>query len=143
MAVLKNCELEWASITVPNTTYEPVYTVNAIVDDKTAEDFRSRGFSVKDTERGPAIVIKRKVNGPNNMVRPAPKLFDKSKNEIDVSVGNGSVGNVQYKEWETVRQGKTYKGLDLQAVQVLDLVSYNQAGDEFDVEESLAEEDEL
>ena len=42
---------------------------------------------------------------------------------------------------EVVRQGKTYKGLDLQAVQVLDLVSYNQAGDEFDVEESLEEED--
>ena len=36
-----------------------------------------------------------------------------------------------------------YKGLDLQAVQILDLVSYNQAGDEFDVEESLGEEDEL
>ena len=144
MAVLKNCELEWASITVPNTTYEPVYTVNAIVDEKTAEDFKSRGFSVKDTDKGPVIVIKRKVNGPNGMIRPAPKLFDKSKNEIDVSVGNGSTGNVQYKEWETVRQGKTYKGLDLQAVQVINLVSYNQAGDEFDVEDSFEDlEDEL
>jgi hypothetical protein len=60
-----------------------------------------------------------------------------------VSVGNGTIGKVQYKEWEVVRQGETYRGLDLQAVQILDLVSFNQAGDEFDVEESLAETDEL
>lgn len=143
MAVLRNRELEWASITVPNTTYEPVYTVNVYLDEETAEDFRTRGFSVKENDKGPYVVVKRKVNGPNGMTRPAPKLFDKFKNEIDVSVGNGSVGNVQYKEWETTRQGKVYKGLDLQAVQVIDLISYNQAGDEFDVEESLSEEDEL
>lgn len=143
MAVLKNRPLVWASITVPNTTYEPVYSVNVIVDDKTAKDFKDRGFNIKQMDEGPAVVVKRKVNGPNGITRPAPKLFDKSKNEIDVSVGNGSIGNVQYKEWEVVRQGQTYKGLDLQAVQILDLVSYNQAGDEFDVEESLEEEDEL
>jgi len=143
MAVLKNRPLVWASITVPNTTYEPVYSVNVIVDDATAKDFESRGFKIKQMEEGPAVVVKRKVNGPNGLIRPAPKLFDKSKQEIDVSVGNGSVGNVQYKEWEVTRQGQTYKGLDLQAVQILDLVTYNQAGDEFNVEESLEEEDEL
>ena len=143
MAVLKNCKVEWASITVPNTTYEPVYTINVLLDDKTASDFEKRGFKVKETENGKAVVVKRKVGGPNGMTRPAPKLFDKSKNEIDVSVGNGSTCNVQYKEWEVQRQGQTFKGLDLQAVQVLDLVSYNQAGDEFDVEESLEEDDEL
>jgi len=143
MAVLKNRPLVWASITVPNTTYEPVYSVNVIVDDATAQDFESRGFKIKQMEEGPAVVVKRKVNGPNGLIRPAPKLFDKSKQEIDVSVGNGSVGNVQYKEWEVTRQGQTYKGLDLQAVQILDLVTYNQAGDEFSVEESLEEEDEL
>ena len=135
MAVLKNRPLVWASITVPNTTYEPVYSVNVIVDDATAKDFESRGFKIKQMEEGPAVVVKRKVNGPNGLIRPAPKLFDKSKQEIDVSVGNGSVGNVQYKEWEVTRQGQTYKGLDLQAVQILDLVTYNQAGDEFSVEE--------
>ncbi len=143
MAVLKNRPLVWASITVPNTTYEPVYSVNVIVDDVTAKDFESRGFKIKQMEEGPAVVVKRKVNGPNGLIRPAPKLFDKSKQEIDVSVGNGSVGNVQYKEWEVTRQGQTYKGLDLQAVQILDLVTYNQAGDEFNVEESLEEDDEL
>jgi len=118
-----------------------VYTVNVLVDNATADDFKGRGFKVKETDNGHALIVKRKVNGPNGLTRPAPKLFDKSKNEIDVSVGNGSTCNIQYKEWEVVRQGKTFKGLDLQAVQVIDLVSYNQAGDEFDIEESLEEED--
>ena len=142
MSVLQGA-LYWASITNPNTTYEPVYSVNVIVDDATAADFKKRGFRIKDMDEGPAVVVKRKVNGPNGMTRAAPKLFDKSKNEIDVSVGNGSIGKVQYKEWEVQRQGETFKGLDLQAVQILDLVSFNQAGDEFDVEESLEEDDEL
>jgi hypothetical protein len=142
MSVLQGA-LYWASITNPNTTYEPVYSVNVIVDDATAADFEKRGFRIKQMDEGSALVVKRKVSGPNGMTRAAPKLFDKSKNEVDVSVGNGTIGKVQYKEWEVVRQGETYRGLDLQAVQILDLVSFNQAGDEFDVEESLAETDEL
>ena len=142
MSVLQGA-LYWASITNPNTTYEPVYSVNVVVDDATAADFKKRGFRIKDMDEGPAIVVKRRVAGPNGMTRSAPKLFDKSKNEVDVSVGNGTIGKVQYKEWEVVRQGETFRGLDLQAVQILDLVSFNQAGDEFDVEESLAEDDEL
>jgi|TARA_R110000796_G_scaffold106921_1_gene217529 hypothetical protein len=142
MSVLQGA-LYWASITNPNTTYEPVYSVNVVVDDATAADFEKRGFRIKQMDEGSALVVKRKVSGPNGMTRAAPKLFDKSKNEVDVSVGNGTIGKVQYKEWEVVRQGETYRGLDLQAVQILDLVSFNQAGDEFDVEESLAETDEL
>lgn len=130
----------WASVTQPNTTFEPVYSVNLVVDDDTAEDFRNKGFAVKDMEEGPALVIKRKVNGPNGMVRQAPKLMDKAKNELDIAVGNGSEVKVQYKEWETEWRGKTFKGLDFQAMQVLDLVKYQVAdGEEFDAEE----EDEL
>ena len=64
----------WASVTTPNTTYQPVYTVNLVVADDVAKDFQSRGFTVKDMEEGPALLIKRKVNGPNGMVRSAPKL---------------------------------------------------------------------
>ena len=32
----------WASIKTPNTTFEPVYTVNLVVDQATADDFASR-----------------------------------------------------------------------------------------------------
>ncbi len=136
MAILQG-EAYWASVTTPNTTYEPVYSVNLVVDEATAKDFESRGFAVKQMDEGPAIVIKRKVNGPNGMVRQAPKLIDKNKNPLDARVGNGSNVRVQYKEWESVWKGRTFKGLDFQAMQVIDLVEVGSPdGSEFDVIDS-------
>jgi len=133
----------WASVKTPNTTYEPTYSVNLVVADEVAEDFKERGFAVKSMEEGPAIVLKRKVNGPRGMIREAPKLYDRMKNEIDCQVGNGSKVRVQYKEWESQRNGTTYRGLDFMAMQVIDLVAYaGDAGSEFDVLES-EDDDEL
>ena len=107
MAILQG-EAYWASVTTPNTTYEPVYSVNLVVDEATAKDFESRGFAIKQMDEGPAVVIKRKVNGPNGMVRQAPKLIDKNKNPLDARVGNGSNVRVQYKEWESEWKGRTF-----------------------------------
>lgn len=131
MAVLEG-KAYWASVTTPNTTFEPVYTVDLVVDGDVATDFETRGFKVKDlsikdesggaTPVGRAITIKRKVNGPNGMVRNAPKLFNKNKEPMDEIVGNGSTVKVQYNEWETSNKFGTFKGLDFQAMQVLDLV---------------------
>jgi len=114
----------WASIKTPNTKFEPVYTVNLVVDDDTANDFASRGHKIKQMDEGPSIVIKRKVNGPNGMVRPAPRLLDADKQEVNYSVGNGSKVKVQFNEYEGENKFGPYTGLDLQAVQVLDLVEY-------------------
>jgi len=136
MAILQG-EAYWASVTTPNTTYEPVYSVNLVVDEETAKDFESRGFPIKQMDEGPAIVIKRKVNGPNGMVRQAPKLLDRNKSPLDARVGNGSNVRVQYKEWESVWKGRTFKGLDFQAMQVIDLVEVGSPdGSEFDAIDS-------
>jgi hypothetical protein len=141
MAVLEG-HAYWSFVTTPNTKFTPCYSVNLVVDPAVAEDFRSRGFPVKDMDEGPALIIKRKVNGPNGMVREAPELIDRYKNKIDVAVGNGSRVKVLFKEWDTKWNGQVYKGLDFKAMQVLDLVEYG-GGDvntAFDVE---AEEEEL
>ena len=131
MAILEGTAY-WASITTPNTTFEPVYTVNVVVDDETANDFASRGHTVKQMDEGPALIMKRKVNGPKGMIRPAPRLFDKDKQEISTAVGNGSQVRVQFNEYDWEYAGKKGKGIDLQAVQVLNLVEYrNGDGDEF------------
>ena len=98
MAILEG-SVKWASITTPNTKFEPVYTVDLIVDEEIANDFASRGHKVKQHDEGPALVIKRKVNGPNGMIRPAPRLLDASKQEINTAVGNGSKVRVQYNEY--------------------------------------------
>ena len=133
----------WSFVTTPNTKFTPCYSVNLVVNPDIAEDYRSRGFPVKDMDEGPALVIKRKVNGPNGMVREAPELVDKYKQKIDVAVGNGSRVKVLFKEWDTKWNGTVYKGLDFKAMQVLELVEYggaSSADEAFDVE---AEEEEL
>jgi len=132
MAVLEG-KAYWASVTTPNTTFEPVYTVEVGVDEEVANSFEARGFKVKEmsvkdengsaTPIGRALTIKRKVNGANGMVRSAPTLFDKNKEPLDTIVGNGSTVKVQYNEWETDNKYGSFKGLDFQAMQVLDLVA--------------------
>ena len=122
----------WASIKTPNTTFEPMYTINLVVDQDTADDFAGRGHTVKQMDEGPALVIKRKVNGPNGMVRNAPRLIDQNKQDINLAVGNGSQVRVQCSEYEWEYAGKSGKSLDLQAVQVIELVEYKaEDGSEF------------
>ena len=87
-----------------------------------------------DKDEGPTVVIKRKVNGPNGMIRKAPKLIDRNRQELNCKIGNGSRVKVQYKPWEVNRSGSTYKGLDFQGMQVLDLITYAVDGDEFEDE---------
>jgi hypothetical protein len=134
----------WASVRNPNLKFEPVYTVDLVVDEEVAAKYEGRGFKVKtlvvnDEVVGKALVIKRKVNGPNGMVRKPPKLVDQNKNSLDddVLVGNGSKVRVQFNEWEVDNKYGTFKGLDFQGMQVVDLISYKAGdGDEFEAVDS-------
>jgi|TARA_R100000479_G_scaffold174408_1_gene122570 hypothetical protein len=127
MAVLEGTAY-WAFVKTPNTKFEPTYSVNLVVDNETASDFEDRGFTVKQMDEGPAVVIKRKVNGPNGMIRKAPDLIGRNLEELDVNVGNGSKVRVKYKEWESTWNGRKFKGLDFVKMQVIDLVEYNPEG---------------
>lgn len=124
MAVLEGTAY-WAFVKTPNTKFEPAYSVNLVVDNETASDFEDRGFAVKQMDEGPAIVIKRKVNGPNGMIRKAPELIGRNLEQIDVNVGNGSKVKVKYNEWESTWNGRQFKGLDFVKMQVVDLIEYN------------------
>ena len=127
MAVLEGTAY-WAFVKTPNTKFEPTYSVNLVVDNETASDFEDRGFTVKQMDEGPAVVIKRKVNGPNGMIRKAPDLIGRNLEELDVNVGNGSKVRVKYKEGESTWNGRQFKGLDFVKMQVIDLVEYNPEG---------------
>jgi hypothetical protein len=115
-----------------------VYTVDLVVSDEVANDFESRGFRVKtltvnDEVVGRSINFKRKVNGPNGMVRKAPLLLDSNKVPLDELVGNGSRVKIQYNEWEVSNKFGDFKGLDFQAMQVIDLIQYKSSdGSEFE-----------
>ncbi len=133
----------WASVLTPNTNYEPVYTVNLVVPDDVAKTFKDNGFTIKEMNEGPAVIIKRKVNGPKGMIRQAPELLDKNKQPINVNVGNGSTVRVLYKEWSSEYKGKLFKGLDFCKMQVIDLVEFGGVDDDFDIVEDDEEIDDL
>ncbi len=69
----------WASVTRPNTTFDPVYQIDLAIDDKTAEEFKGKGVSVKQDERGSVVKFKRKVARADGTKNPMPRLVDSAK----------------------------------------------------------------
>ena len=119
----------WASITRPNEKFEPMWRIDLAVDDATASEFQKQGFSIGETVINDETIkniikFKRKVSKVNGDKNQQPQLVDSEKKPLDKIVGNGSKVKVMYKSYDWNYKGKTGKGLDLQAVQVLDLVEY-------------------
>ena len=129
--------IEWASITTPQTRFEPhKYTVTAVISYEDAQQLISDGFRVNTNDEGEhRITAKRSVSrkvkdrqtGQEMEIQnEAPKLLDENKEPLDVNVGNGSVGQIQVKPYEN-RYGKFF---ELQAVMVTKLVEYSPDDDE-------------
>lgn len=134
----------WASVLTPNTQYEPVYTVNLVVDQDTAKKFAAKGVPIKEMEEGPAIIIKRKVNKAKGGTRLAPTLVDRRAIPLNAMVGNGSKVKVQYEPFDWEYAGKTGTSLDFVGMQVLELVEYNsKSKTEMEFEDEGAGEEEL
>lgn len=130
----------WASITRPNEKFEPMWRVDVALSDKDAEDFKSKGVNLKesvieDKTVNNLVTFKRKVSKANGDRNSQPTLVDADKKPLDKIVGNGSKVKVMYKSYDWNYKGKTGTGLDLQAVQVVDLIEY-QPREDFDVEKS-------
>jgi hypothetical protein len=119
----------WAFIQTPNTKFEPQWTIDVIPDN---EEDLELGLRIKKINAKEAVVMRRKTHKNNGAPNKQPKLVDANKNPIDVQVGNGSRVCVQYEYYEGKGSHGPYQGMDLKAVQVLDLVSFGGAdGEEF------------
>jgi len=130
----------WASITRPNEKFEPMWRVDVALSDKDAEEFKSKGVNLKesvieDKSVKNLVTFKRKVSKANGVRNSQPTLVDAEKKPLDKIVGNGSKVKVMYKSYDWNYKGKTGTGLDLQAVQVVDLIEY-QPREDFNVEKS-------
>lgn len=128
----------WASITRPNEKFEPMWRIDLALDDDTAAQFAKEGFTLGETTIDGETIkniikFKRKVSKNNGDKNQPPMVVDGAKKPLDKIVGNGSKVVVMYKSYDWNYKGKTGKGLDLQAVQVLDLVEYTPKED-FSVE---------
>jgi hypothetical protein len=119
----------WASLTRPNEKFEPMWRIDVAVDDKTADELKSQGIPLGETTIDEKTIsnivrLKRKVQKANGDKNTQPQLVDSAKNPRDKVVGNGSKVKVMYKPYEWNFKGKKGMGLDLQAVQVIDLIEY-------------------
>lgn len=126
----------WASVANPNTTFEPVWSVDLAIEGDELNKARQMGLAIKNKgdDRGDFVTIKRKVNRRDGTQNQAPTLVDANKNPMSGTlIGNGSDINVLFKTYEWEYAGKTGVGAELQKVQVANLVPYSDGSDDFDV----------
>jgi|TARA_R100000149_G_scaffold38234_1_gene14728 hypothetical protein len=127
----------WASVTQPNTTYEPTWTIDVgNLSAKAKKILKADGLGDqiknKGDEKGDFISIKQKVNKRDGSTFEPPKVVDGMKRPFTSLIGNGSEVAVKYsaREWEY--NGKSGVKADLKAVQVINHIPYGDTED-FDI----------
>lgn len=126
----------WASVANPNTTFEPVWSVDLSIEGGELEKARKMNLNIKNKsdERGDFVTIKRKVNRKDGSQNKRPDLVDSNKNDMgNTLVGNGSDVNVLFKTYEWEYAGKMGIGAELQKLQVTNLVTYTDNSEDLDV----------
>jgi hypothetical protein len=116
----------WASIQAPNTTYEPEWGLDMLVDDNNRKAFEADGVDIKNKgdERGDFVHIRQKVSRRDGTQNDAPVVMDGQKKPFKELVGNGSIANVQYTPFEWSMNGKSGVSPILKRVQIVEHVPY-------------------
>jgi len=116
----------WASIQAPNTTYEPEWGLDMLVDDNNRKAFEADGVDIKNKgdERGDFVHIRQKVSRRDGTQNDAPVVMDGQKKPFKELVGNGSIANVQYTPFEWAMNGKSGVSPILKRVQIVEHVAY-------------------
>jgi hypothetical protein len=115
----------WAAVNVPNTTFEPVWTITLEVDAATSTQLQEAGLKPKMVEGKARYTIKRKTHKKDGSSNRKPVLLDKDGNSTDVLIGNGSVVAVQCDIQPWKYMNKSGIRADLQGVKIIELVEYN------------------
>ena len=119
----------YASITEPNTKFDPVWSIQVEVTDDNREVVEKSGLKVanKGDERGDFITIKRKVHRKDGSERTAPLVMDSQNNRWnnDKKIANGSTVNVKAIPYEWDYAGKSGISADLAAIQIVDFIEYS------------------
>ena len=118
----------YASITEPNTKFDPVWSIQVEINDDNREVVEKSGLKVanKGDERGDFVTIKRKVHRKDGTQRNAPLVMDSQNNRWnnDKKIANGSTVNVKAIPYEWDYAGKSGISADLAAVQIVDFIEY-------------------
>ena len=128
----------WASIVSPNTTFDDdgVWEINVCnLEESEVSALRENGLPVKNKgdEKGDYVLVKRKVRRKDGSINKPPKIVDSNNTAMrDTLIGNGSLVNVKYRPYDWTFGNKQGVAADLVAIQIIDLVEYASASDEFD-----------
>ncbi len=116
----------YASITEPNTKFDPVWSIQVEVNDDNREVVEKSGLKVanKGDERGDFVTIKRKVHRKDGSQRNAPLVMDSQNNRWNngKKIANGSTVNVKAIPYEWDYAGKSGISADLADVQNVDFI---------------------
>ena len=131
MAVITG-KCKWASVTKPNTKFEPQYTIDVIVSDAQKKNLENAGLTVKKDKDGDQILkVRRKVASMEGKPFDAPEVVDSAGNPFTKMIGNGSKVQVQFGIYDWEAFGNAGKNAWLNKVTVLEHVPY-EAEDEMD-----------
>ena len=117
----------YASITEPNTKFDPVWSIQVEVNDDNRDTIEAAKLPInnKADDRGDFVTIKRKVNRADGTERKAPFVKDSQNNLWNGKmIANGSVVNVKAIPYDWNYAGKSGVSADLAAVQVVDFIEY-------------------
>ena len=134
----------YASVTEPNTKFEPVWSIQVEVNDdnRSAIEGAKLNISNKEDDRGDFVRIMRKVLRKDGTQRQPPIVKDSQNNLWDGKlIANGSTVNVKAIPFEWTYAGKSGVSADLAAVQVVDFIEYNEGGDFAPVEGGYVQEE--
>ena len=119
----------YASITEPNTKFDPVWSIQVEINDDNREVVEKSGLKVanKGDERGDFVTIKRKVHRKDGTQRNAPLVMDSQNNRWnnEKKIANGSTVNVKAIPYEWDYAGKSGISADLAAIQIVDFIEYS------------------
>jgi len=141
---------EWASLHEPNTKYEPVYSIDLLIDDEEKAKIEEACAEFGKKYKSPTIKkaendlwrikFKQKFNRADGTEAPPIPVVDAAKQPLDKSilVGNGSQVKVLVRVTDVDNSFGKFVGFYLQKVQVLELVEYQ--GEDFEDESGGATE---
>ena len=134
----------YASVTEPNTKFEPVWSIQVEVNDDIRSAIEGAGLNIsnKEDDRGDFVTIKRKVLRKDGTQRQPPIVKDSQNNLWGGKlIANGSTVNVKAIPFKWEYAGKSGVSADLAAVQVVDFIEYNEGGDFAPVEGGYVQEE--
>jgi hypothetical protein len=123
---------KWASIQTPNTTFEPSWSIDIIVDNQKAAELKKLGLKTKVDKDGDLVFkIKRKVSKADGTPNSPPKCVDRQNEPFTKKIGNGSEVIALFSVFEWKNKFGSGVSADFRGVQVVQHVPF---GDDEDFE---------